>query len=290
MTTVLSDAGSRSPTQDHVHETGSLRSSFMNVIESKDLERDAGGEPVAALPRPASGESPGRGKIGMSSIGNAVPPWRGGLAAARRHTVLVRFLRGGALVVCLIAAGIVLSAALRAPSRQVAEDLSAEKVSFDGTRITLETPKISGFQLDRRPYSITARRGVQDLSRQHIIELFDIDAGIGTADNKVMQVLASRAQYDSRNELISLTGDVRITSTSSYDLTMQTARVDIKNGTLISDSAVTLRLDGVTIGGERMEFDDRHHMITFDGGVSSSIAQRSDRDASPPVPSTITTR
>lgn len=236
------------------------------------------------------GDGPGRGQIGLSSFGNAPSPWRGGLAAARRHTILVRFLRGAALAVCLVAAGIVLSGALRAPARKAPADMSADKVAFDGTKITLEAPKISGFQLDRKPYSIKARRGVQDLSSPHIIELLDIDAGIGTADEKMMQVVASRAQYDSQNELIFLSGDVRITSTSGYDLSLQRARVDVKGGTLISDSAVTLQLDGVTVDGERLTFDDRRHVITFDGGVTSSIQPHSGKDADPSVPPTITAR
>jgi lipopolysaccharide export system protein LptC len=229
-------------------------------------------------PSTVPGDGPGRGHAGLPAIGTAPSPWRGGLAAARRHTVLVRFLRGSALVVCLVAAGIVLSGALRAPARLGPGDLSAEKVGFDGTKITLEAPKISGFQLDRRPYSIKARRGVQDLSSPQIIELLDIDAGIGTADEKTMRVVASRAQYDSQNEMIFLAGDVRITSTSGYDLSLQTARADFKAATLTSDSPVTLRLDGATVDAERMTFDDRHHLITFDGGVRSTIQSRSERE------------
>ncbi len=236
-------------------------------------------------PSTVQGDGHGHDRFGVASFGNAPSPWRGGLAAARRHTALVRFLRLGALAVGLGAAGIVLSGALRAPVRLGAGDLSAEKVGFDGTKVTLEAPKISGFQLDRRPYSLKARRGVQDLSSPHVIELLDIDAGIGTADEKTMRVVASHARYDSQNEMILLTGDVRITSTSGYDLSLQTARVDIKGGTLVSESPVSLRLDGVTVGGERMAFDDRRHVVSFDGGVKSWIRPRSETDADLAEPS-----
>jgi hypothetical protein len=40
------------PARDH-DELGSNRSEVMNVIDSKDLERDAGGKPISTFPRPA---------------------------------------------------------------------------------------------------------------------------------------------------------------------------------------------------------------------------------------------
>lgn len=221
----------------------------------------------------------------LSSFGDGPSPWRGGLAAARRHTVRVRYFRGIALAVCVAAAGLVVSGVVLAPSRRAPGALSAESVAFDGTRITLDSPKISGFQLDRRPYSIKARRGVQDLSRPHLVELLDIDAGIGTADNKTMQVIASRARYDSKSEQIFLDGNVRIASASGYDLSLQEAKVDFMAGTLISDSAVSLRLDGATVAAPRMMLDDRRHVITFDGGVKSSILPRSGQEANVAAPS-----
>lgn len=243
-------------------------------------------EPPSSIPV----EGRGLGRSGSSSIGNAPSPWRGGLAAARRHTVLVRVLRGTAIALSVLAALIVLSGALLAPAKQALEGLSADRVAFDGTKITLESPKISGFQLDRRPYSIKARRGVQDLSKPNVIELLDIDAGIGTADKKTMQVMASRAQYDSQNEQVLLNGDVRITSTSGYDLALETARVDFKAGTLVSDLPVSLRLDGATIRGERMMLDDRRHVISFDGGVSSSFDPHPAKNANLAVPSASSAR
>ncbi len=221
----------------------------------------------------------------LSAFGNGPSPWRGGLAAARRHTVRVRYFRGIALAVCVVAAGIVVSGLVLAPARLGPGALSAEGVAFDGTRITLDSPKISGFQLDRRPYSIKARRGVQDLARPHVVELLDIDAGIGTADDKSMQVIASRARYDSQNEQVFLDGNVKITSASGYDLSLQEAKVDFMAGTLISDSAVNVRLDGATVAAQRMVLDDRRHVITFDGGVKSSIVPRSGREADPGPPS-----
>jgi lipopolysaccharide export system protein LptC len=230
-------------------------------------------------PRDTPGEDRGRGRTRLSSIGHAPSPWRGGLRAARRHSLVVRILRWAAVAFSVVAALIVLSGALLAPAKQALETLSADRVGFDGTKITLESPKISGFQLDRRPYSIKARRGVQDLTQPHMIELLDIDAGIGTSDKKTMQVMASSAKYDSENEQVVLNGNVRIVSKSGYDLSLETAWVDFKAGTLVSDSPVNLRLDGATIRGARMRLDDQSHVVSFDGGVSSTFEPKSSGDA-----------
>lgn len=213
----------------------------------------------------------GRGRIGASRLGMAPSRWHGGLAAARRHTILVRVLRGGALAVCALAAVLVLGGAWLAGSGLPLIELSAGQVGFDGTRVTLATPKISGFQIDRRPYAIKARSGIQDLTTPHLVELLDIEVGIGTAADETMRVMASHAEYDRKQDRVVLTGDVRIANTSGYDLSLQAAAIDFKAGTLVSDTPVRARLDGATIEAGRMTIDDHGHSVTFRGGVKSSI-------------------
>jgi lipopolysaccharide export system protein LptC len=235
-------------------------------------------ESAAGVP----GGEPEHGWDGPISFGSSPSPWRGGLAAARKHTVRVRIFRGVALAVCLAGGGLVAAGALLAPARKVPESFSAEGVGLDGTKITLESPKISGFQLDRKPYSLKARRGVQDLTRPHVIELLDIDVGIGTTDAKTIRVIASRAQYDTRNEQILLDGNVTITNAGGYELSLQAARVDLAAGTLVSDSPVSLQLDGATVDAQKIVLDNRRHMISFDGGVKSSIRPQSDAAVSAP--------
>lgn len=218
-------------------------------------------------------------RSGLLSFGEAPGAWQGGLGAARRHTALVRVLRAAAIGVCLIGIGLVAAGAFFTRTGPLPGVLSAAKVGFDGSRITLESPKISGFQNDRRPYSLSARVGVQDLSTPQVIELLDIDAGIGTADDKTMRVTAARASYDSASEQVLLDGNVSIASTSGYDLSLQRARVDFKAGTLVSDAPVSLRLDGADVRGGRMTIDDKRHVISFDGGVRSSIQSGVAREA-----------
>jgi hypothetical protein len=52
---------------DH-DDFGLIQSKIMNVIDSKSLERDAGGKPVSTFPHPALGELSNNRKL----IGNAI--------------------------------------------------------------------------------------------------------------------------------------------------------------------------------------------------------------------------
>jgi lipopolysaccharide export system protein LptC len=197
------------------------------------------------------------------------PAWRGGLAAAGRHSALVVFLRRAILIGCSIALLAVGGAVLFKPFRSLVPDISIGQVDFDGTKVTLETPRISGFQKDQRPYSIKALKGIQDLAAPNIIELLGIDAELGTSDAKTLKVMASRAVYDSDADHLVLEGDVHIANTGGYDASMPAASIDFKAGSLISDAPVHVTLDGGVIAAEKMAITEHGHKISFVGMVRS---------------------
>jgi hypothetical protein len=53
---------------DH-DDFGLIQSKIMNVIDSKDLERDAGGKPVPTFPHPALGSQMNRAAFQPAPIG-----------------------------------------------------------------------------------------------------------------------------------------------------------------------------------------------------------------------------
>jgi lipopolysaccharide export system protein LptC len=160
--------------------------------------------------------------------------WRGGFKAAHRHSARVRLFRGVAIAGSLLAITLISAVALLNPLRHRLGDISVGRTTIDGTKITLDFPKVSGVQTDGHPFEIKARSGTQDVNVPGIIELLGIESKIGTADTSTTWVSAARGIYDSLHDKMTLAGDIRIKSSTGYDIWLRTARIDFTTGGLVS--------------------------------------------------------
>ncbi|MGH6819712.1 MAG: LPS export ABC transporter periplasmic protein LptC [Methylocella sp.] len=197
--------------------------------------------------------------------------WRGGFKAAHRHSARVWLFRRAAIAGSLFAITLIAAAALLNPLRHRPGDISVGRTSLDGTKITLDFPKISGVQTDGRPFEIKARSGTQDFTASNIIELLGIDSKIGTADASTTWVSAARGIYDSKHDKMILEGDIRIKSSTGYDIWLRTARIDFTTGGLVSEEPVRVILDGGTIAAKQLDVSDNGHKVSFGGEVTSMI-------------------
>jgi lipopolysaccharide export system protein LptC len=197
--------------------------------------------------------------------------WRGGFKAARRHSARVRLFRRAAIAGSLLAITLVSAVALLNPLKHRPGDISVGRAALDGTKITLDFPAISGVQTDGRPFEIKARSGTQDTTVPDIIELLGIDSKIGAADASTTWVSAARGIYDSLHDKMTLEGDIRIKSSTGYDIWLRTARIDFNTGGLVSEEPVRVILDGGTIAAKQLDVSDNGHKVSFGGEVTSMI-------------------
>ncbi|MDQ6867097.1 MAG: hypothetical protein M3178_01275 [Pseudomonadota bacterium] len=197
--------------------------------------------------------------------------WRGGFKAAHRHSAQVRLFRRAAIAGSLLAITLIFTVALLNPLRHLPGDISVGRAALDGTKITLGFPKISGVQTDGRSFEIKARSGTQDTAAPDIIELLGIDSKIGAADASTTWVSASRGIYDSLHDKMTLEGDIRIKSSTGYDIWLRTARIDFTTGGLVSEEPVRVILDGGTIAAKQLDVSDNGHKVSFGGEVTSMI-------------------
>jgi lipopolysaccharide export system protein LptC len=195
--------------------------------------------------------------------------WRGGFKAAHRHSARVRVFRGAAIVGSLLAIAAV--ALLNPLWRLPPGDISVGRAALDGTKITLDFPKISGVQTDGRPFEIKARSGIQDIMAPNIIELLGINSKIGTPDASTTWVSAARGIYDSLHDKMTLEGDIRIKNSAGYDIWLKTAHIDFTTGGLVSEEPVRVILDGGTIAAKQLDVSDNGHKVSFGGEVTSMI-------------------
>ena len=199
------------------------------------------------------------------------PAWRGNFKDAHRHSARVKVLRLAAIAGSVLAITLILAAVLVNPLRHMPVDISIGQVGLDGTKITVDFPKISGVQKNGRPFEIKARSGVQDITAPNVIELLDIQSSLGTAESSTTWVSAAHGVYDNLHDKLDLEGDIRIKSSTGYDIWLRTARVDFKSGGLVSEEPVKVVLEGGAIEAKALDVSDNGHKVSFGGEVSSTM-------------------
>ncbi len=197
--------------------------------------------------------------------------WRGGFKEARRHSARVRVLRRVAIAGSVSALTLVLAAVLVNPLRHLPADVSVQRVGLDGTKVTVDFPRVSGLQKNGRPFEIKARSGIQDVAVPNIIELQDLESNLGTAESSTSWVSAAHGVYDSSQDKLTLEGDIHIKSSTGYDIWMRSARIDFKSGGLVSEEPVRVVVDGGAIEAQELDVSDNGHKISFGGEVTSRI-------------------
>lgn len=179
---------------------------------------------------------------------------RDDFARARRHSRRVRFLRRALPAGVLLVAGGVLAVQYLNPF-SLSVDLPFElgRVSFSGTQVVMESPKLQGFTQDNRGYKVTAETAAQDLTQPNKIDLKKINANLELTDQGWARLIAQTGSYDTKVEQITLGDGVHFSTSSGYGGELQDATVDIKGGRLSTENPVVLTyLDG-KLTADRME-------------------------------------
>ena len=191
--------------------------------------------------------------------------------AAGRHSTRVVFLRR--LILAASAFGIVaiLVIGIFNPFGEVAQNVSISGANLDGTRVTMEHPRLTGYRKDGRPYEVRADSGVQDVRKPNVIELNDLSAKIGMTDKSVVRVESPSGIYDSTREFMDFKGNVSIKSDSGYDIALQSAQMDFKAGTVVSDKPVRVVMTSGTVLADRLNITESGRVITFEGNVRSTL-------------------
>jgi lipopolysaccharide export system protein LptC len=189
--------------------------------------------------------------------------------AARRHSRLVRILRVAAPGSLILAVTLLVLAALFNPFRNLPGEVSIDSLGIDGMKITMGRPKLTGVRQDGRAYVVNAAKAIQDVTRPTMVELRQIDGELGMADNQTVHITAAVGFYDSVKQTLDVSQDVRIHN-ANYDVRLDSANVDFKNGVYKSDKPVTVVMsNGTTISGDSALARNNGEELTFAGHVRS---------------------
>jgi lipopolysaccharide export system protein LptC len=207
----------------------------------------------------------------------APPPDRErAFAKARRRSACVRFLRVAILIGAPGTVAVMFGIAIFAPFSTRLGSLTFGALSVEGTKVIMDRPQLAGFRNDGQAYLLTAERALQDIKQPAIVELQNVDGEMGMAGGETTHLSADAGLYDSINEHMDLSKNVRINN-GRFHVRLQSASFDFKSGVYGSHEPVEVRVgEGTTISADRAAARNNGQELTFEGHVKTRIVSQAD--------------
>lgn len=193
---------------------------------------------------------------------------------ADRNTRRVRLLRKAVPLIALSGVAVMIGLAFFNPFRPKEVEVDIGALTVSGDQLTMELPRLTGFNKRNEAYNVTAASASQKLTAPGEIDLKDLNAIITMADKETATLKAASGQFNSSTEMLTLTEQVSVGSTRGYNATMQNATVDFKAGQVTSQGDVTLNLENGLIQAKNLKIIDGGDRILFEGGVTTRFETR----------------
>ena len=191
--------------------------------------------------------------------------------AARRHSGVVRALKVLIPAGAIVAVAAVAFVTLYNPFGRI-PGLTLGPISFSGSKIAMESPKLTGYRKDNKPYEVTAVAAFQDIRKPNVIELKDMKARLAVDANGSMARLVSNAGvFDTGKEHLDLKDDIHVWTEKGEEIFLKSASVDFKTGSAVSKEAVRIKTPTLDLEAEGMEIADSGKTLVFTGRVRTRL-------------------
>jgi lipopolysaccharide export system protein LptC len=149
-----------------------------------------------------------------------------------------------------------------------------------GTKITMESPHLSGYSTDQRPYEMWAKAAIQDLTDPDHVELKTLRAKVLMEDRSTVIMDARTGYFDNKQQLLDLRKDIFLQSSTGYEAKLSQAFVDINKGTVMSDEHVDVKLLNGTLTADKLRIFNSGELVRFEGNVVMNLDKLGDDNAS----------
>jgi lipopolysaccharide export system protein LptC len=202
-------------------------------------------------------------------------------AKALRNSGRVRFLRRFIPLACFTALIGPIAWGIVSPFASTLPDVKMSGVSVSGTKVIMESPKLSGFKRDQKSYEITADQAIQDIKVQSVVELKKLVARMEQEKNSFARLSSDWGRLDQTADRLDLKGNVRVKTDTGYEVDMESAVVNVKLGDVTSTEPVKVRSKSATISADSLEVKDNGKLVVFTGRVQSILTPPDDTESAP---------
>jgi len=150
-------------------------------------------------------------------------------------------------------------------------DLTMASLSVDGTKISMEKPRLTSARQDGGGYVMSADRAIEDLKNPNETDLVNVVGDIGARGQPSLKLTSTEGHFNSEKEIMDLWGVVRL-RTADYRVEMTRARIDFKSGFYETHEPVKVFLTtGTTISAGEAAAADNASLMTFVGRVKTFV-------------------
>jgi lipopolysaccharide export system protein LptC len=154
-----------------------------------------------------------------------------------------------------------------------------------GTKITMESPHLSGYTPDQRPYELWAKTAVQDVTNPDLVELNKLRTKLLMQDGSTVFLDSLTGLFDNKQQTLDLHKDIFLKTTTGYEARLTQAFVDLVRNTVDSDEHVDVKLTNGTLSSDRLRITGGGELIVFEGNVVMHLDHFDDDSAQPaPAP------
>ena len=181
---------------------------------------------------------------------------------ARRHTLLVRFLRlalpASGAVMCLIYAGALIGS----------DGLTSALPEVAIPRITpqdlaMQNPNYDGVMDDGGTYRVAAARARQNFDRTDFIELESITGDLVAKDKTATKLAAASGVFNHKENVLELKEKIEIRSDNGFSADLTSAVVRTREGRINSDEPVRVGFPAGGVTAKRLEIRQKLREVTF---------------------------
>ena len=189
-------------------------------------------------------------------------------ARAARHSRMVRALRIAVPAVVGLVMAALISIAVFNPFHALAKlPLDMDNLVVSGTKITMESPHLSGFTPDKRPYEMRATTATQDITDPDHVELHSLRAKVLLEDRTTVTLDSRTGLFDTKTQVLDLHKDILMQSSTGYEARLTHALVDMGRGTVTSDQPVDVKLLNGTLTADIMKVTEQGDVVRFENNV-----------------------
>jgi lipopolysaccharide export system protein LptC len=188
--------------------------------------------------------------------------------SAGRHSRMVRILRVVLPLFVVVGLGGYMLFSYINPLRMLEKlpDVSG-KLAIQGSKITMEAPRIAGITRDQRAYELTAETATQDIAKPDVVELQNLRAKMEMQAADVVVITAKSGTYNTKGDSVVLREHIVVTSGQGYNAKLREAVVDMKKGNVVSSQPVEIKMPTGLLTANGMEVTDSGEVVRFTGGV-----------------------
>jgi lipopolysaccharide export system protein LptC len=185
--------------------------------------------------------------------------------AALRHSRHVRILRIGVLagIAALLLTVVVIDYLPPIGGFRLPGELG--KLVINGTTITMQQPRLTGFTVDSRAYEFSADSAAQDITKPNLVVMTNLHAKMEMQDKSTVQMSATTGTYDVKTEMLRLNDNINLASSTGYQGRLSEALVDVRKGNVVSDQPVFVKMLDGFLNAKRLDIADNGSVIRFSG-------------------------